>query len=488
MISLTSLADTLSLIAPSVQASPELRVRLNVGMLADLPTGTYHKNPDGRYILNGGLHITTGIAGLPNTFKSTFMMTLTARAMNRLVSNNCPTQVTTYDDETTLEKPRVQSLVNKFPELAKYDPLKSGMWVITTKNEHDGTEWWRLTKAAMKAKLKNAKRLMVATPFVLADGTAFETMIPTFCHLDSLTAFRGKDTEELDDKVDLGDSKGLMIYMKAGLAKARLLNSISSLAERANVYFMTSAHVGEQAADVSGGNPYAQPDKKIPTMKANQRYKGVTDNFFSLLAGIWQTHKVKPLYNEKKPLYPKDSNDDRDLDTDLQVVSIQLMRSKSSGDGIMIELIISKAEGFLDSLSEFHYLKINDRYGLPGNDTTYACALYPDVKIRRTTIRQKLSDPKLCRAINICSEMLQIYTYRKHPNEKFRMDPEQLYDRLKERGYDWDKILTSRGWHSLGTPPEGVITVTTMDLLGMAIDELVVPELKETSNAEKHDS
>ena len=479
MISLASLSDTLSMIAPSVTASPELRVRLNVGMLADLPTGTYHKNPDGRYILNGGLHVTTGIAGLPNTFKSTFMMTLTARAMDRLLQNNCPTQTTTYDDETTLERPRVQALIDTTVALSQYDPLKSGMWVITTKNEHDGTEWWKLTKLGMKQKLKNARRLMVPTPFVLPDGKVFEVIIPTFCHLDSITAFRGRDTEELDDKTDLGDSKGLMIYMKAGLAKARLLNIISSLAERANVYFFASAHVGEQAAEISGGNPYAQPDKKIPTMKGNQRYKGVTDNFFSLLAGIWQTHRVKPLYVEKKPMYPKDSTDDRDLDTDLQLVNIQLMRSKSSGDGIMIELIISKAEGFLPSLSEFHHIKSNDRYGLPGNDTTYACALYPDVKIRRTTIRQKLADPKLCRAVNICSEMLQIYTYRKHTHEKFRMDPEQLYERLKERGYDWDKILTSRGWHSVGTPPPGVITVTTMDLLAIAIDELEIPELKE---------
>jgi len=483
MINPTNLASVLSMIAPSVQAAPEMRIRLNAGMMIDIPTGFYHRNPNGRYILNGGLHVTLGIAGLPNTFKSTFMMTLTARVVDRLLQNGCPTQITTYDTETTLERDRLQALVNSLPTLASYDPFKSGIWVLTTKVEQDGTAWWALVRSALQAKIKNAKKLMVKTPYVLSTGEVMEVIIPTFNHLDSITTFRGKDVEDIDAKTDIGDSKGLMIYMKSGLGKARLLNMLSSLAEQANGYFMSSAHVGETAAEISPGNPYAQPDKKIPTMKANQRYKGVTDNFFSLMAGIWQTHKVKPLYVDKKPMYPKDSDDNRDLDTDLQVVTIQLMRSKSSGDGIILELIISKTEGFLPELSEFHYLKTNDKFGLVGNDFNYVCALYPEAKLSRQKIRGKLADPKLCRAINICSEMLQIYTHRKHKNPAMKMDPEVLYTRLKDKGYSWDKILTSRGWHSLGEPPAGVITVTTMDLLAIAIDELEIPELKENADA-----
>ena len=177
-------------------------------------------------------------------------------------------------------------------------------------------------------------------------------------------------------------------------------------------------------------------------------------------------------------MYPKNSLDNKDLDTDLVCITGKLMRSKSSGDGIAIEHVMSKTEGFLVPLSEFHHCRSNDYFGLVGGDTNYVCALYPEVKLRRTSVRGKLeTDLRLQRAINICSEMLQIYTHRKHRGEEQRMTPEELYTRLSDKGYDWGKILDSRGWYSLGVPPKDVITVTTMDLLDIAVGTLEIPEL-----------
>lgn len=476
-MTIPNFADILSLISPIVEPAPFIRVRLNVGMMMDILSGEYVKQ-NGRYILNGGLHGTIGIAGCPNTFKSTLMMTMTAIAVDRLLANNVPTQITTYDTEDTLERQRIQAFVDMLPTLASVNPLVNGVWTITTKNQTNGSEWWESARKAAKMKIKSSKQLMVDTPYIDDKGNVVKVILPTFNHLDSITAFRSKDTDEIDDKAELGDAKGLMLYMKAGLAKSRFLTALSSQAERSNTYFMISAHVGDLAPDMNA-SPYApKVEKKMPTMRSNQRYKGVTDNFFSLLGGIWQTHRVAPLYVDKKPMYPKDKNDTREFDTDLMCVNVQLMRSKASGDGDMIELIISKTSGFLPSLSEFHHIKTNDKFGLPGNDHNYVCALYPECKLNRSNIRTKLKDVKLQRAINICSEMLQIYTLRKYTDESFRMSPEELYTSLSNKGYSWDKILTSRGWHSLGHPPKDVLTVTTMDLLAMAVGELDLPEFK----------
>lgn len=474
-------ADALALISPSVIEAPEMRMRLNVGMMADIPTGSYIKLPDGRNVLNGGIHQTLGISGLPNTYKSTFMMTLTARALGRLLANNTPSNVSTYDTEITLERTRLQKIIDGVYGLAKFNPLRTGIWILSSKAEQDGTDWWAAVRKMGRSKIKNKRSIMVDTPFMNEQGIPYRVPLPTFVHLDSITAFRSKDTEDLDDKVELGDSKGLMLYMKSGLAKARLLTTMSGLAEAANIYFMASAHVGEASADVGAG-PYAlKPDKKLPTMRGNQRYKGVTDNFFSLLGGIWQTDRVAPLYNgDKKPMYPKNSHDNKDLDTDLIEITVKLMRSKSSGDGISVVYVLSKTEGFLIPLSEFHHIKTADYFGLVGSNINYVCALYPEVKLQRTNVRAKLeTDERLQRAINICSEMLQIYTHRKHRNENQRMSPEELYEKLKTKGYNWDKILDSRGWYSLGTPPKGTLTITTMDLLEIATDDLERNEFKD---------
>ena len=483
MIDLKELASIVSLISPDVESAPEHRIRLNVGMMMDIPTGDYIRNPDGRWVLNGGLQVTTGVAGLPNTFKTTLLLTITAIAANRLIMNHVPTQITTYDTEVTLNRSRLEALIDRLPALREVDPFKSGVWVLTSKVEQNGTDWWSKIRKALNLKVKNAKSLMVETPIIGRDGKALKIIVPTFLHLDSLTAFAASDVEEMEEKLELADPKGRMIYRNSGLSKARLLTSLSSIAERANGYFSISAHVGESQADMSAGPYSPPPDKKLPTMKTTQRYKGVTDNFFSLLHGIWQTQSVKKLIadrgsKDKQPLYPKDKHDNGRKDIDLQLVTIQLMRSKSSADGGIIELVLSKAEGFLPELSEFHLLKSNDDFGLAGNDQSYHCVFYPEVKMRRTTVRGLLTDPRLARAINICSELFQIYQYKKLPNEEWRLAPEELYEKLKTLGYDWELILSARGWHSLGHPPKTTLTVTTMDLLAIAAGELDLPEFK----------
>lgn len=482
--------DLVTLLSPTVVAAPPVRVRLNAGYLIDIPSGEYVKQPDGTYVLNGGLHQTVGIAGLPNTFKSTFMHTLTVSVVSRLILNNVPCNITTYDTENTAEHKRLLHLAHVHSSLRELgDLFKIGLWSLTNKNSLNGTEWWAAIRNMVRVKVKESKRLMVDTPLKDDNGKPYKVIAPSFNHVDSLTTFGGKDSDEVDEKVDLSDPKGLTKFMKEGLAKARFLTALPKAAERSNTYFILTAHVGDKPPELSSGPSYGIPDKKIPTIKSNQRYKGVTDNFFSLLGGIWQTHRVKGMFNKDKlPLYPVDKDDDTLLDTDLMQVSIQLMRSKSSGDGIMIDEVLSKTEGFLEALSAFHYLRENHYYGLEGNQVTYACALLPDVTLQRTNIRKRIKDvPLLSRALYICAEMLQIYTFRKYAHRGFYTNPAKLYSALEEKGYDWTTILTARGWHSLGEVPKGILTITTMDLLAIYAGELDLPAFKKQVKKEGGD-
>ena len=125
-------------------------------------------------------------------------------------------------------------------------------------------------------------------------------------------------------------------------------------------------------------------------------------------------------------------------------------------------------------MTEFHYIKSCNRFGLGGNDRNYYLELIPDVKLSRTTIRQKTeSDMKLRRAMNITSEMCQIYNYMSL-DQKYKCTPAQLYQELKDKGYDWDLILSkTRGWWTLIGEHEDTYFLSTMDLLRMRIGEYV---------------
>jgi len=473
--------DLMSLLMPSVKPAPAIRVKLNSGHLMDIPTGSYLKQHDGTYVLNGGLANLVGISGLPNTLKSTIMHAITLTAADRLIANNLPTNITTYDTENTLEHSRMMTFLRRFKHILKLgNPFDLGIWIVTNKSSIDGTEWWSNMRTAATIKVKERSKLTVDTPFADENGNPFRALTPTFSQIDTLTMFGGKDSAELDEKVDLADKKGLTKFMKEGLAKARLLTMLPKVAEQSNSYYILTSHVGDTATNLDNTPSYIPPDKNLPTLKSNQRYKGVTDNFFYLLGDIWQTHTVRPLLSDtKEPLYPVGPDDNTKMDTDLVVVKLQLMRSKSSADGIMLNLIVSKTEGVLEYLSAFHLLRTEHYYGLEGSKIHYTCALYPDVKLQRTTIRAKLNeDELLCNAIYRCAEMYQIYLYRKYPDNKFRVSPAELYQSLLDKGYDWTKILSARHWHSLGKAPPDTKTITTMDLLAIHAGELERPDFK----------
>jgi hypothetical protein len=218
-----------------------------------------------------------------------------------------------------------------------------------------------------------------------------------------------------------------------------------------------------------------QPTKKLTEMKNGDKIKGATDDFTFLTSNIWHCYNASPFLNQgtKGPEYPKTSKQVNEGDKDLYMVHVKLVRSKHGKTGPTVSVLVSQTEGVLPTLTEFHYLKsYGNKFGMSGNDRSYSMDLYPDVTLMRTTVREKIdNDPLLRRAINISSEMMQMYEHWFYLPPEYICTPKELYDELKNKGYDWTELLSTRSWWTVKDYEYPIPRLTTMDLLRMRLPE-----------------
>ena len=103
--------------------------------------------------------------------------------------------------------------------------------------------------------------------------------------------------------------------------------------------------------------------------------------------------------------------------------------------------------------------------------SNYQLIFFPEENLTRTNIRRKLASvPKLQRAVNILSEMLQIKQFKQAWWQDYGCEPEELIKGLRDKGYDWDELLSTRGWHSFDEN-HPLKELSTIDMLRMLKDE-----------------
>lgn len=454
---------------PNFQQIPAVKVLINIGALMDIPTGAYIRGLHGESILNGGLGGITGVVGIGNNFKSTMMHYMMLSAAAR-IAESTPTSMNTYDTEVNIHESHLRSFTKRFPVFCTEDILDNRTWSVTDKTIYLGNEWYEILKTFLKEKRAAIKKLEQPTPFPDRDGKS-NLMIPTptFGEVDSLTLFETENVAKMQDENELGDSGANMMHMRQGMAKTRFLMEIPGTTGAAYHYMLMSAHIGKNIEMATGPMPVA-PVKKLQHLKNGDVIKGVTDKFFFLMSNCWHAFNAAPLFNQgtKASEYPRDSDDNKPGDTDLNIVNIRQLRSKSGPSGYVLEILVSQSEGVLPELTEFNYIKNNERYGLSGTLQHYSLDLYPDVKLGRTTIRSKIdNDKKLCRALNITSEMCQIKNFWHHYDDGILCTPKELYDDLKAKGHDWDVLLSTRGWWTVNNDKHPIPFLSTLDLLRM---------------------
>lgn len=452
----------MNLVQPFTQI-PNVKVMINIGSLLDIPTGTYMEGMHGEHILNGGLGNLTGIVGIGNSFKSTIMHYQMLTAMSRMTGSSA----NTYDTEINIHESNLRKFYSRIPEFKNEDILQTGRWVITDKTIYYANVWYQILKDFLNEKKKNASKILRDTPFKDRSGVKhLQILTPTFTEIDSFSEFETEDVAEIQNKNELGDSGGNTIHMRQGLAKQRFLMEIPTLFGSSYNYTFLSAHIGKTIVM----DTRAPPVKKLQHLKNGDVIKGATDKFTFNLNNCWHCYNAAPLINDttKGPEYPRDSDDKLKMDTDLNTVVLRQLRSKSGPSGMAIELIVSQSEGVLPSLTEFHYIKSCDRFGLNGTLQNYELDLLPGLRLSRTTIRSKIDEnPKLQRTLNITAELCQMHALWHHLDEGFLCTPKELYDDIKALGYDWELLYQTRGYWMLDNDPKATPFLSTYDLLNM---------------------
>ena len=443
--------------------APSLRPTPNLGCLLDIPTGRYRKGKYGEHILNGGLSYLTGIGGMGNTFKSTVGHFMILRPLSRMVN----TFANIYDSEISLTMDRLVNLAYDMDNIGNGELAFSDRLVLTDKTTQSANDWFDSFKSFLKEKRKNVKQSTATTPFIDSSGAPIVSFVPSFFEIDSLSQMDFDVVLSMQEKNEVGSSGMNMEAMKAASAKSQMLNQMPGLTGGSGAYVVMTAHIGEEHQL----DPYSPPKKKLSFLKGKLKFKNVPEKITFLTNNCWFVNSAKPLQNQttKGAEYPKSRDAVVAGDTDLHVLQIINLRAKNGPTGMPFELIVSQNEGVLPGLSEFHHIKQHNRFGLGGNDRNYYVELCPDIALQRTSVRSKIEEnPKLQRALEITSELCQIKYLWHDIDPSILCEPKELYDDLKAKGYDWDRLLNTRGWWTYeGWEPEDLPFLSTMDLLMM---------------------
>ena len=447
------------------------KLLFNIGALMDIPTGCIVTGNRGESIINGGLGSSTAVVGIGNNFKSQLIHFMMLQAVNRLRYTDKNITMNTYDTEVNMMPDRLKRLTTNMDNIHDDELFKEdgGLWSITDKTEYYAEVWANEVKDYLNAKMKEKSLDKVYTPFSNSEGKPIVLKKPDFIEIDSFTEFEGTKTVKTLDDNNLDDSSTNTVYMQQGLLKAKFLGELPRYSVGSNTYFLFTAQLGKDI-DMQSGPIRKPPTKKLQYLKNGDKIKGVTDKFFFLMSNAWNASNAAPFINQttKLPEYPisKEMSNDRN---ELNIVKLTMLRSKSGPTGYTLDILVSQKEGILPSLTEFHYIKTNGRFGLGGNDRNYYLELKPEVKLSRTTIRSKLSnDSKLRRAVNITSELLQMTNFwNQYIEDGLYCTPKELYEDLKDLGYDWDILLDTRGWWSPDQYKHPIPFLSTFDLLKM---------------------
>ena len=443
---------------------------INVGALFDIPTGRFIEGPKGEHILNGGISNITGIVGKPNNFKSAIMHYLMLSAANNINASGIIAPMHTYDTEEnmSLDLEKFNVYASRFPNIPEDPVYNPDVWSIVPKSVLPAEKWYENLVKVTKEKVADKKNLIEYDAFINKyNKQKIKLPKPNFVEIDSLSELEASTTLEMLEKKGLEDTN--MLFMGQGLARTKIIKDLARLSHMGNTYFLLTAHLGEEFNIPTG--PIGPKNKKqLQFLKQGDRIKGVPEKFLFLSTHFWLAANTSVLKNQNTGL-PEYPNNEQDIETDLNVVSLIQLRSKTGPSGIVIKIVVSQREGVLPHLTQFHYLK-EMKYGIGGNPRSYWIELYPDVKLQRTTVRKKIDeDPKLRRAIELLSQIRQMQEY--YPVYKdYYMEPEELYNKIKEQGYDWDEILSTRGWWTIKQYDKNLPNyLSALDLLRMAKGE-----------------
>ena len=423
-------------------------LNINIGACLDMIHCEFNVGKMGETIINGGLPQYIGLIGSVNNYKTTIAHFMALSAKLKIIKSGYPSFIETLDTEMSIKPSRLKALAsNVGTELIPH--IEAGSWRVTNPSTISTNDWVSKFEDYVDEKEKNKTLDIEFDAFKdNYSGKTIINKIPTFLEIDTISKFTNeKALDKLSDN-DLDSSDTNTVFMNIGMFKKKFLLPLPRNLTRANIYAILTAHVSEKIEMLTGPAMYVRPSKQLQYLKGGDEIEGGTKEFKQTTNLMLQAHTAKLLANKatKQAEYPMDENDKSE--TDLNVVMLTVLRNKSGQSGISIPIVVSQSQGVLPTLTEFHYLKEVGKFGMEGNDRIYNMELYPEVKLQRTTVRKKIdNDPLLRRAINITAELFQMIMLRSEYKEsKYIINPKDLYEKIKSMGYDWNKLLDTRGY------------------------------------------
>lgn len=465
---------------PGLNQADYLKMKINVGAGFDIPTGNFVQGVHGEHILNGGLGVLDAAVGFGNCGKTMIEEFRMYTAQERLCHAGTAYSLS-RDTEFNKDEARISGLVYKaFPKLTELDAFNAGIIQISDITAGSNNDWFQAQKdwiTAEKIKAKNLTKYQL--PYLDRNGKdLMTTIMPSFGFIDSVSEFSSEAVQAIRDDNELGESGMNIINMRQGLERSMMLQELPYLAGCGRHFYLLTAHFGKDNDVKKAGAMTLPPVKALANLPPGFKIKGVSEKFFFLLHNCWLMGQPKILFNDtdKAAQYPKTNKEMHRVpgDKDLQLYKATQLRGKAGSTGYSLDIASSQEDGILPSLTE--YINIKEGYGLKSSayfgitgTSNFVLDICPDIKLQRTTLREKIdSSQPLRRALNITSELMQMWQYMRYYDDLL-CTPKELFDDIKALGYDWDEILgNTRGWYTLNNDKvPGPKFLSTLDLLRM---------------------
>lgn len=426
-------------------------VQYNTGTLVDYMTGSFVPGVHGHWYLQGGLsNLITGLGGRNGTYKSTLMTSF----MVRMLAIYLEAEGVLADSEFTIirDMERVRRFTGELGNIGdRIAPVSA-----TTLDIND---LFQQIQTIVKQKSEAMKECMALTPFVdFKTGKQIKAWIPTPYFVDSYSELAGANEDELVDVEGVTGKKTKTIYMVEGGNKTTFMRRVRRLCEQYGILLLLTAHIDDNREIGS----MAGPRKQMVHMKQSDALKNVGSSFKKLTNPYIHIEGCRNLNDSQT--YPSS----RYRNIDLNEIVIKISRGKTNMSGISLPLIMSQSDGLLSGLTNYHYLKSLDYFGLIGSKSRHKLALYPDVTLTRPTARDIISsDKKLMRALEIMSGYAMIKTEWNiaHMDVDFSRSGEEFAEAiLKHPKLGKEKVLSSTGYWTFN-PKKDDNYLSVMDML-----------------------
>lgn len=451
---------------------------LNYSPMMDMINMEFLVGPDGVTYGNGGICRNNAVTGGNNTQKTGQCVLMLARALVRyhtLLS-------AFFDIEATFMVSRLAEEVDREVGIPGYfyaEIMDKRFFYFSRndiENPCDGNfvhQWFKDRHAEVKQDIKEKKNIYITTPYPSNNGGAMKIISPILTITDSISEmhFAKTSAKFQEEEVDTGGvqkTRDLVI----GNQRRIVYEDCDVLGGEFGAFQVTTA----QVTDIV--NMTGQPlEKETVFIGQGKKLKGPKSLLRIPQIG-YRIIKGSALKQGQEWMYPNPFGSDAIVgkdakeNPDLLFYATSVFRNKSGSSGSSLFFIGSQSLGIQEGLSMYHALKTSNMFGLEGSNISQVCVLYPECKVGRTTIWKKsIDDKKLHRALAICYQMWFMQTFWLKMDHKYRISPQELYTKIKDQGIDWDDILENTVDYWFTNPDIKKHTVTTMELLKIALGE-----------------